>query len=172
MLEETLQKADLLVVVDHGKGFVRRMRSFLRPTTIPILLDPSHNGGWTDYGPVELIKATAGELAARVPDPCTHDPVGSQIDSVREVASQWVITDGPRGLYYSPAPGERHCRHVPTHPVDPVVDSTGCGDTVMACLALGRAEGLDLQTTCERAVKAAATQAQRVGIATGVIARF
>lgn len=168
-LGQAFQTAHLIVVVDHGKGLMRPLLPVLQSAKAPVLVDPAQTGCWTDYGSVDCIKATAAELNTRVPESVSTSPVCEQIEAIRDAANHWVITDGSRGLHYSSRSTPGWCRHLEADPVDRVIDTAGCGDTVMACLALGWADGLDFWTICTRAVRAAALQTQYVGVMPDVI---
>ncbi|MBS3821599.1 MAG: hypothetical protein KGY81_07545 [Phycisphaerae bacterium] len=166
-LGDALLSADLIVVVDHAKGLMRSLLPALQRATSPILVDPSAVGSWADYGRVDLIKATRAELADRVPERYAMQGATAHINAVRHLAANWIVTAGAHGLYYSQPNGD--VIHHPAHPVDSIVDTGGCGDTVMACAAVGWIHGVSMPIICQRATRAAALQATHVGVSPEVM---
>lgn len=163
-------RIDAVVLSDYGKGVVvppliEACHALARRHRIPVLVDPK-GIHWQAYGPVDLIKPNAGELAAFTALPCTSDDeVAAALRAALErcAASALVVTRAERGAAYL-------CRetgavgYVPAEAVE-VADVCGAGDTNLATLASLLAAGTPLADAIALAQRASAIAVQRHGTA-------
>lgn len=76
-------------------------------------------------------------------------------------ASLVGVTCGDRGSWFATDQGEAF--HQPAFPVEPIVDTTGCGDTFHGALLAGLVRDLPLTECAKLAAKIASHQAQHLG---------
>lgn len=85
-----------------------------------------------------------------------------QLRDLLEEGAQIVgITDGTRGSWFSPAKGNPF--HQPAFLIDPVVDTTGCGDVFHGAFLFAVHAGNDWEESARIASAAAALSAQGLG---------
>lgn len=161
---------DVVVLVDYGKGvltdnLVHRIvslnkitRSINFPLGIPIIVDPAMGLPWSRYKGATLIKANVLEAIAELGQSYPVRMMAQLLSAQHNC--QIIITDGERGMAWADFCGRRS-GYVPANKVT-VVDPTGCGDTVVAAVAM-RAGG-PLPEVCEFAVAEAAKCVGRLGV--------
>jgi ribokinase len=92
------------------------------------------------------------------------DPAKAGARLLASGCSQVVITLGAQGALLVDATGARHFRAPKVRPVDTV----GAGDCFSGWLAVGIAEGLAIEETVERALRAASLSVTRAGAQAGL----
>ncbi len=167
-----LPDMDLVIVSDYMKGvmsaeFTGSLTGLAREMNIRTLIDVKdpdvrkYAGGW-------LLKPNRSELAYM-----THMPVTTPdeiADASRrlmdETECMYVLTTcGGDGMVLTDATGSKH---IPAYGHD-VYDITGAGDTVIAYLAAGLADGMDTESAVKYANRAAGINVSKMG--TSVVSR-
>lgn len=159
---------DAVVVSDYGKGVVTQVamgaaHALAREYGIPLLVDPKGRD-WGRYGPVDIIKPNANELAAFAGLPCDSDAqVEAALDRAFALcdAKGMVVTRAGLGASIAER-GDRSVRHVPARKVE-VADVCGAGDTNLAALAAMLASNATLDEAVGFAQLASSLAVQRHG---------
>ena len=166
-LPNRVRQARAVVLSDYGKGaltpeVVETVIAAARAAGVPVLVDPKGDDyrryrGATLVTPnqKEAEQAIGRKLTGRADLPAAADDLMriAELDAA-------VITLGPDGMYFKSRDGAEG--HVPAQARD-VFDVTGAGDTVVAQLAFGLADGLSLELAAALANQAAAIVVGRLG---------
>lgn len=147
-LSEAIQDADAVIISDYGKGVCHPLLlgEAIRMATssgIPILCDPKGTD-YTKYSGSTLITPNRKEAAEAIGAPLATreqaEAAGSKLR--RELGLRaCVITLGADGMMMVDGEGSFHIHSFARE----VADVTGAGDTVVATLAYGLAQGLSLR---------------------------
>lgn len=97
------------------------------------------------------------------------DPLRAARALGRDGPSLVVVTDGIRGSWVCPAVGSPF--HQPGYPVDPLVDTTGCGDAYHGAFLWAILQERTLEQAASLASAAAALNARRLGGRAGLPTR-
>lgn len=170
-LEERISDYDLLLVSDYGKGvlsnsFLQGLFSIARKHNKPSLVDPK-GLDYSKYKGANLIKPNRKEAGLATGINITNeDALLKAMHKLQEITAceQIVVTLSEEGM----AVLEKDIHKIPTK-ANEVFDVTGAGDTVLACLGIGMASGMDIIDACHFANHAAAIVVSRVGSATTTI---
>jgi D-beta-D-heptose 7-phosphate kinase/D-beta-D-heptose 1-phosphate adenosyltransferase len=150
---DSLRAADALVISDYAKGvctpdLCRRLIQGAHRSKLPVIIDPKGSDP-AKYAGATVLTPNAAELTQ----------LGG-LDVLYELAYAVLVTDGGEGMtvcraYGSPSwiPAES------SHPVD----VTGCGDTVVAALAIELARGHVLEAAALAASVAAGIAVEQAG---------
>jgi len=158
-----------ILISDYAKGVVTPavMAASLAAATrlgCPVIVDPK--GGFAKYGPVDLIKPNAKELAAATGLPTgTDDEVGVALAAALAgcTAKALLVTRAGQGMSLMVRSGEvRHFRAR----ARTVFDVSGAGDTCLAALGLAYASGAPLEQAVELAILASGVVVGKAGAAT------
>jgi D-beta-D-heptose 7-phosphate kinase/D-beta-D-heptose 1-phosphate adenosyltransferase len=172
-----VSEVDVVLVCDHGKGtltesLLPELMATAGRHNVPVLVDPARGRPWDIYQGATLIKCNEHELAGIAPvTVITKGGAGLELwmstqstgPEVRQLASPTGVK-----LPQSPLATGAQLRQgsevsiVPARP-SRVVDTTGCGDQVLAVLGLCAAAGIGWLEACRLAVVAAGLQAERRG---------
>jgi D-beta-D-heptose 7-phosphate kinase/D-beta-D-heptose 1-phosphate adenosyltransferase len=164
-LEKVIPTMQVVAVSDYGKGFLtQRVLSaairIAREAQIPIVVDPK-GIDFTKYRGATLLKPNLSEAyaAAKLPLSATLDEVASILLQITDV-DQLLITRSEAGISLFSRSGKREDFPVRSKEVK---DVTGAGDTVLAMISLGLANGLDMASTIQLANIAAGLSIERLG---------
>jgi D-beta-D-heptose 7-phosphate kinase/D-beta-D-heptose 1-phosphate adenosyltransferase len=157
-----------ILVSDYAKGVVTAQlleacHALGRVHSAPILVDPKGTD-WERYGPVDLIKPNAAELAAMTGMACNTDKeVEQALQSALAgtEAAAIVVTRSGRGASLARR-GESAVLHIPAIGVE-VSDVCGAGDTNLAMLGCCLAAGESLEQAARLAQLASAIAVQQHG---------
>lgn len=162
--------AHAVVLSDYAKGALsdavrEAVLSAARAKGAPAIVDPKGRD-LGRYGPVDLIKPNASELAG-----ATDKPTGSdeEVEAAlaealaRSQAKAVLATRAGQGMSLA-VRGEavRHFRAVAKE----VFDVSGAGDTVLASLGVALGAGVPLERAVELAILASGVVVQKIGTAT------
>ena len=159
--------ATAILVSDYAKGVVTadlisEVWKQAQAHNIPVIVDPKG----TDivrYGPVDLLKPNASELAAM-----TRMPTGSdaEVEGALEMAMELgmakaiVVTRADRGLSLLERGGK--VRHLHGH-ARTVFDVSGAGDTTLAALGVALSSGASLEEASALALHASGLAVEKAG---------
>jgi D-beta-D-heptose 7-phosphate kinase/D-beta-D-heptose 1-phosphate adenosyltransferase len=160
--------ASAILVSDYGKGMItsgmmRRLHGLAREQHAPLLVDPKGTD-WQRYGPVDLIKPNAVELAVFAGLPCDSD---AQVELAlrhalnRSEAAAILVTRAAKGASLLHRDAETAI-HFPAREVE-VADVCGAGDTNLATLGAMLATGCALPDAVVMAQLASSLAVQRHG---------
>lgn len=167
-IDSLVQKQDIVAISDYGKGFLtdnilQALIAAAKKYKIPVIADPK-GVEFTKYAHATILKPNLSEAYAAA----GFSSSGGDLREVAKIIFSKVtvdvlmITRSEAGisLYY---PDGR----VEDHPVaaKAIRDVTGAGDTVLAMLACGLANGISLSETTDLANIAASVAVERVGCA-------
>jgi D-beta-D-heptose 7-phosphate kinase/D-beta-D-heptose 1-phosphate adenosyltransferase len=161
--------ADAILVADYAKGAIseavmERVRAVAKADSIPVVVDPKATD-WSLYRGVTVLTPNLTELSRATGMPtATPEQVleaGARISAEMSPAAV-VVTRGAHGMSLF-----IDGRHVADDAAvtREVIDVTGAGDTVAACIALARAAGLEWPQTMRLANLAAGLAIRRAGTA-------
>jgi D-beta-D-heptose 7-phosphate kinase/D-beta-D-heptose 1-phosphate adenosyltransferase len=155
---------DLVVVQDYGKGVITEgsmnvLRMRCEKHGVPFIVDPSKHADWSIYRGATLIKANLAEAKAAAGPHILPRDCAPQL--ARKYETSVVVTFGPNGMAWDT--GVRG-GSVPAVLPDAVRDACGCGDTVIATLAVALARGLTIERACELAAVTASQQVSQFGV--------
>ena len=164
-----MQGAGAICVSDYAKGVVTSslMAAALaagEAAGVPVIVDPK-DPDFGGYGPVDLLKPNAGELAAAVGLPVGSD---GEIEAAlacaleRYPARAVLVTRAAAGM--SLAQRDRPVRHFHGRARE-VFDVSGAGDTSLAALGVALAAGATLEQAVELAVLASGVVVGKAGTA-------
>lgn len=136
-----LGRSSALILSDYAGGVLadpRRMIEGARMAGIPVYVDPKGTD-WERYMGATLIKPNESELRAVLGD--HTDLVRRSAGLLRELnISEMLLTRGAGGMTWTNKQGDLWRQPAMS---GPVVDVTGAGDTVLACVAYRRATSGD-----------------------------
>jgi len=157
-----------VLVSDYSKGVVgpdimAQLRTRAENERCPILVDPKGRD-WQRYGPVDVIKPNASELATLTGAPCDDDQqVKRALSKALDMCSAKMILVTRAGDGASLIIRETNqVRHFAAHRVH-VADVCGAGDTNLAVLGAMLAAGLEINHAIMIAQLASSLAVQRHG---------
>jgi D-beta-D-heptose 7-phosphate kinase/D-beta-D-heptose 1-phosphate adenosyltransferase len=157
--------AAVVLVSDYGKGVVTEAVMAAARTSGAVVIVDSKARGFSRYGPVDIIKPNAAELAFATGLPTSTD---AEIDAALGQAlplceaKAILVTRGARGM--SLGERGRAVRHFPGAPRE-VFDVSGAGDTALAALGLALAAGADMDRAIGFSMLAAGVAVTKAGTA-------
>ena len=158
--------AGVIILSDYGKGVVTdEVIAACRATGLPVVVD-SKARSFSRYGPVDIIKPNASELAHASGLPTGTDAeVEAALARALELceARAILVTRAAQGM--SLAVRGEAVRHFPGTP-RAVFDVSGAGDTAIAALGVGIAAGGPLEAAIAFALLASGVAVGKVGTAT------
>jgi D-beta-D-heptose 7-phosphate kinase / D-beta-D-heptose 1-phosphate adenosyltransferase len=165
-----VERATVVILSDYAKGAVdsrmaRAVTAAARVRGCPVVVDPKGRS-FAKYGPVDLIKPNARELAI-----VTERPVGTDAEVEKALADALdqceagaiLVTRAGSGM--SLAVRGRPVRHFPAR-AKAVFDVSGAGDTSIAALAVAIAAGAELEEAVAFALLASGVVVGKLGTAT------
>ena len=164
-LEEEIKSVQIVALSDYGKGFLSRPLiaktiEIAKCFSVPCIVDPK-GIAFTKYRGATLLKPNLGEAyaAAKMGH---HTPLEQVAECLFDMAEieQLMITKSEMGISLFNQKGERSDFPVRSKEVR---DVTGAGDTVLAVVCLGLANGLTLQVAVQLANIAAGIAIERLG---------
>lgn len=169
-IRDASRGAGAILLSDYGKGVVTpaviaAAHEAARESGATLVVD-SKARSFACYGPVDVIKPNAAELAhaTDLPTDADHEVEAALIRALELCQSRAVlVTRAARGISYA-ARGEpvRHFRR----PAQEVFDSSGAGDTTLAALGVAFAGGAAVEDAIDLALLAAGVAVQKAGTAT------
>ncbi len=166
-LEAATASVQVVALSDYGKGFLsqRLIASAIeiaRRHNVPCLIDPK-GIDFSKYKKATLLKPNEKEAyaAANVPPETPLEEVASALFSLTDV-EQLLITRSEAGMSLFKRSGKRNDFPVRSREVK---DVTGAGDTVLAALCSGLANGLSLDEAVQIANIAAGISVEKLGCA-------
>jgi rfaE bifunctional protein kinase chain/domain len=161
-LKELIPLVDVVAISDYGKGFLthRLIQSALqiaKESKIPTIVDPK-GSDFAKYKGATVLKPNLSEAyaAAKCPSYASLDEVANQLQSLADIL---LITRSEAGISIFSSDGRSD---FPVRSKE-VKDVTGAGDTVLAMICLGLANGLDIQVAAQLANIAAGLSIERLG---------
>lgn len=159
-----------ILLSDYGKGVVTpgviaACLAAAQARGAQIIVD-SKARGFGHYGPVDLVKPNAAELALATDLPTETDEQIERalVKALAECEAKAIlVTRAARGV--SLAVRGQTVRHA-SRPPPEVFDTAGAGDTVLAAMGLALAGGAPLVTSAEMALLASSLVVQKAGVAT------
>lgn len=168
---EELPNCQAMLISDYAKGvctqaLLSTVIATARELRLPVLVDPACGADYKIYRGASVIKPNRRE-AELASGRAIRSP-GDAFLAGRDLCGRWgfeaaAITLDAEGLALITADGVRRHWVVPQRVVS---DATGAGDTVLALLGVGLAEGRSLRSACRLSVLAAGLQVERLGVAT------
>jgi D-beta-D-heptose 7-phosphate kinase/D-beta-D-heptose 1-phosphate adenosyltransferase len=158
-----------VVVSDYGKGLCSAavcagIIDEARRRKVPVIVDPKGTA-WDKYRGAAVVTPNVKELgeSARVPVANADDAIALQAAAIRQRLSlgALLVTRSEQGMTLVE---KKSVRHFPTQARE-VFDVSGAGDTVVATLAAGLANGYSLGESVELANKAAGIVVAKIGTA-------
>ncbi len=161
-LKELIPQVDVVAISDYGKGFltlslIQTALQIAKDAKIPAIVDPK-GSDFTKYRGATVLKPNLSEAyaAAKCPPHASLDDVAMQLLSLADIL---LITRSEAGISIFNADGRTD---FPVRSKE-VKDVTGAGDTVLAMICLGLANGLDIQLAAQLANIAAGLSIERLG---------
>jgi len=165
-IRDVASGAGVIILSDYGKGVVTdEVIAACRATGLPVVVD-SKARSFSRYGPVDIIKPNASELAHASGLPTGTDAeVEAALARALELceARAILVTRAAQGM--SLAVRGEAVRHFPGTPRE-VFDVSGAGDTAIAALGVGIAAGGPLEDAIAFALLASGVAVGKVGTAT------
>ena len=165
-IRDVASGAGVIILSDYGKGVVTdEVIAACRATGRPVVVD-SKARSFSRYGPVDIIKPNASELAHASGLPTGTDAeVEAALARALELceARAILVTRAAQGM--SLAVRGEAVRHFPGTPRE-VFDVSGAGDTAIAALGVGIAAGGPLEDAIAFALLASGVAVGKVGTAT------
>ena len=165
LLESLIPTVQVVAISDYGKGFLtlkflQEAIAMANRANVPCIVDPK-GSDFTKYRGATIIKPNLGEAyaAAKMPPNASLDAVARQILDLTDV-EQLLITRSEAGISLFGRTGQQSDFPVRSREVK---DVTGAGDTVLAMISLGLANGLDLPVAIQLANIAAGIAIERLG---------
>ena len=165
LLEQTIPNVQVVAISDYGKGFLSNgiLSAAIRigrRENIPVIVDPK-GIDFGKYRGASMIKPNLSEAyAAAARSSCAPlDEVARALLETTQV-DRLLITRSESGLSLFDAKCNRSDFPVRSREVK---DVTGAGDTVLATLCLGIANGLDIAATAQLANISAGLSIERLG---------
>lgn len=166
-IEELIPQVQVVALSDYGKGFLTKRLIATAILTgkkyrVPVIVDPK-GADFTKYRGASVLKPNLSEAyaAAKLPPSATLEQVAKQLLETANV-DHLLITRSEAGISLFDANGNRSDFPVRSKEVK---DVTGAGDTVLAMICLGMANGLDLSVSAQIANIAAGISIERLGCA-------
>ena len=166
-LHEHIDEVDLIAISDYNKGFLtpamlEQIIQYGKQNNIPIIVDPK-GIDFSKYRGATLIKPNKREayLAAGCDCETSLETVADQL-LTQTNANHILITRSGDGL--SLFCSDRNHSHFPVRTRE-INDVTGAGDTVLAMLAMGMANQLDMAHAAQLANVAASIAVEKLGCA-------
>ena len=162
---ELAPSAGAIMLSDYAKGVVGpELVKAAAAAGVPVIVDPKGRS-FAKYGPVDVIKPNARELALTTELPCETDAeveraLAAALDACE--AGAIVVTRAARGM--SIAMRGRPVEHL-HGAARQVFDVSGAGDTVLAALGVALAAGASLREAVELAVLASGVVVGKLGTA-------
>jgi D-beta-D-heptose 7-phosphate kinase / D-beta-D-heptose 1-phosphate adenosyltransferase len=163
---EAVEGAGAVLVSDYAKGAVTpTLTAAARAAGVPVVVDPKGRS-FAKYGPVDLIKPNAAELALATDRPTRTD---AEVEAALAAAlagceaGAVLVTRAGQGMSLLRR-GEGGVRHFRTRPRE-VFDVSGAGDTVLAALGVAMAAGEPLEEAVELALLASGVVVGKAGTA-------
>ena len=159
-----LPSADVVILSDYGKGTLVDVAQMIAASNKPVLVDPKGTE-WAKYRGATLLTPNLGEFEAVV-GKCSDDgdlcvKGHKLIEELR--LSALLITRGEGGMTLLQS--DKLPLHLPALARE-VYDVTGAGDTVIAAMAVGLADGMGFADAARFANKAAGIKVGKLGTAT------
>jgi len=155
--------AQALILSDYAGGVLADPQPLIRRANragVPVLVDPKGTD-WERYRGAALIKPNHSELRAVLGDYGQTELMCRGADLIRRIGiDRMLVTHGAGGMTVIDRMGDYH--HQPAK-IGPVVDVTGAGDTVLACVAYGLVLNIPWRTILDRAAAGAAAVCARSG---------
>jgi len=155
--------AQALILSDYAGGVLADPQPLIRRANragVPVLVDPKGTD-WERYRGAALIKPNHSELRAVLGDYGQTELMCRGADLIRRIGiDRMLVTHGAGGMTVIDRMGDYH--HQPAKS-GPVVDVTGAGDTVLACVAYGLVLNIPWRTILDRAAAGAAAVCARQG---------
>ncbi|HSX10757.1 MAG TPA: PfkB family carbohydrate kinase [Chlamydiales bacterium] len=164
-LELLIPQVQIVALSDYGKGFLthRLIAECLRiakRANVPTIVDPKGTD-FTKYRGATVLKPNLSEAyaAVKMVPPTPLDQVARELLAISKVEIL-LITRSEAGISVFDAGGTRSDFPVRSKEV---LDVTGAGDTVLAMICLGLANGLDIHLATQLANIAAGISIERLG---------
>jgi D-beta-D-heptose 7-phosphate kinase/D-beta-D-heptose 1-phosphate adenosyltransferase len=170
-LSQNIFGYDAILLSDYGKGVLtptltRDIISLAYAHNTLVLVDPKGDD-YSKYRGATLLtpnkKEASQATGIRITDDTSLEKAGFKLKNDLDLDYS-IITLSEEGI----AIFKDHMSIIPTLSRE-VYDVTGAGDTVLASLGLGLANGLDIVEACEFANKAAAIVVAKIGSATATL---
>ncbi len=164
-LQEIIPSVQIAAISDYGKGFLtQRIISgaieIARKNRVPVVVDPK-GIDFSKYKGASILKPNLSEAfaAAKLPASSSLDEVAKLLFGLSAV-ELLLITRSEAGMSLFHPNGKRIDFPVRSREVK---DVTGAGDTVLAVICLGLANGLDIKESVQLANIAAGIAIERFG---------
>ena len=161
-LKVLIPRVQVVAISDYGKGFltdrlIAAALQIAKQARIPTIVDPK-GFDFAKYKGATVLKPnlTEGYAAAKLP---TTAPLEQVADALRSLADVLLITRSESGISIFDAKGRSD---FPVRSKE-VKDVTGAGDTVLAMICLGFANGLNIHLAAQLANIAAGIAIERLG---------
>lgn len=169
MIIKRIQKSDITLIADYGKGMVGKYLLDKLPRDRTILVDPAIGRSWGDYHGCCTIKANEKEAIAALRETNTVSHITDYARTLADIYDRSVVvTRGKIGLQYAnhnqTATTRDHSNGFIPAIETQAKDICGAGDTVFAVIGTFLAKGFNLKEACEYAVRYASQQIQSFGI--------
>ena len=165
-VRDVAQGAGVIVISDYGKGVVTDgVIKACREAAAVVIVD-SKARHFGRYGPVDIIKPNAAELAHATGMPTsTNDEIAAALEHALSLCEAKAIlaTRAAKGI--SLAVRGEPVRHFPGVPRE-VFDASGAGDTTIAALGLALAAGAPIEDAIQFSMLASGVAVGKVGTAT------
>lgn len=166
-LSEWIPQVQIIALSDYGKGFltpriIRTALEIAKFHKIPTIVDPK-GSDFTKYRGATVLKPNLTEAyqAAKLSSQSSLEEVADALLHLSQV-DQLLVTRSEAGI--SIFDQKRNRSDFPVRSKE-VKDVTGAGDTVLAMVCLGLANGLDIQEAAQLANIAAGLSIERLGCA-------
>lgn len=164
-LQILIPKVQVVALSDYGKGFLtNRLISaaiqIAKEREIPVIVDPK-GVDFTKYKGASVLKPNLSEAfaAAKMPPSAPLERIAKEIFA-HSSAERLLITRSEAGMSLFYPDGKRSDFPVRSKEVK---DVTGAGDTVLAMICLGIANGLDLEIAVQLSNIAAGISIEKLG---------
>lgn len=162
-LKILIPQVQVVALSDYGKGFlsnrvIATAIEIAKKAGIPAVIDPKGTD-FTKYKGATVLKPNLSEAyaAAKMAPTVSLDAVAKELISLADIL---LITRSEAGISIFDRNGNRSDFPVRSKEVK---DVTGAGDTVLAMICLGLANGLDIQQAAQLANIAAGLSIERLG---------
>ena len=165
-VRDIAQGAGVIVISDYGKGVVTEgVIAACREAAAVVIVD-SKARHFGRYGPVDIIKPNAAELAHATGMPTsTNDEIAAALEHALSLCEAKAIlaTRAAKGI--SLAVRGEPVRHFPGVPRE-VFDASGAGDTTIAALGLALAAKASIEDAIQFSMLASGVAVGKIGTAT------